>query len=79
MFPMKPVKRIWKKWLVAARIIGNFQSQLILSLFYLIIFSPVALLYKLLADPFNLRKKLKTNFQKWPHSNDDLEQARKQY
>ena len=77
---MNFAKFLWKKWLIVAQAIGNFQAQLILSLFYFIILAPVAILFKLFADPLNLKAKQRSNnFEKWEHPKEDLEQARKQY
>lgn len=77
---MKLVKALWQKWLPIAQAIGNFQTQLILTLFYLIILSPVGLLMRFLSDPLRLQpKNQRTNFQKWEHQKEDLGQARKQY
>ena len=71
--------RLWKKWLVIARVIGNFQAQVILSLFYLVLFLPLGVVFRFFADPLRMRKVSGSNFQKWEHSKESLEQARKQY
>lgn len=76
---MKIVKFLWKKWLPIAQSIGNFQAQVILTIFYFVILSPLGILYRIFADPFRLRNKLVTNFEKWVHDKETLEQARKQY
>jgi len=77
---MRFLKFLWQKWLIVARPIGNFQAQLILSLFYFIILAPVAIFLKFFADPLNLKPKQRSsNFEKWEHPKEDLEQARKQY
>jgi hypothetical protein len=73
------LKWIWKKWLPIAHAIGNFQAQVILSAFYVIILSPVGVLYRIFADPFKLRKKLRSNFGKWEYAKDTLESAHRQY
>ena len=70
---------LWGKWLILARIIGNFQSQVILSIFYILILWPVGILFRLMADPLRMRKKIGTNFVKWEHEKENLEEARKQY
>ena len=84
------LKLVWKKWLAIAHVIGNFQSQVILSLFYLIIILPLGVAFRLFADPLRLRsgqalisfskkKKLTSNFLKWEHPKENIEQARKQF
>ncbi|OGD92842.1 hypothetical protein A2697_05185 [Candidatus Curtissbacteria bacterium RIFCSPHIGHO2_01_FULL_41_44] len=74
---------LWHKWLVIAQAIGNFQAQVILSLFYLVILLPVGLMFRFLADPLRLRwqkaLRQKTNFGKWEHPKENLGEARKQY
>ena len=52
---------------------------MILTLFYLILLLPVGIAFRVFADPLNLHKKLKTNFENWQHLKENLEQARKQY
>lgn len=79
MLAMDFLKWVWKKWLAVAQVIGNFQAQVILTFFYLVILGPLGITFSFLADPFGMRKKLKTNFQKWEHPKQNLEEARKQY
>jgi len=76
---MKLAKLFWRKWLVFARAIGNFQGQVILTLFYLLLLLPIGILFRIFADPLNLRKNVKTNFEEWQHPKENLDQARKQY
>ncbi len=73
------LKHVWKKWLAIAKPIGNFQSQVILSVFYIILFLPLGVGYRLFADPFLLRKKIKSNFGVWEHSKETIETAKRQY
>ena len=70
---------IWRKWLPIAHAIGNFQAQVILSAFYIILILPLGIAYKLFSDPFRLRKKIRSNFESWEHPKDTLETSRKQY
>lgn len=84
---MNFLKAIWAKWLPIARVIGNFQAQVILTLFYLVVLFPVGVVYRLFADPLRLRSgqalrlrtRVRSNFQKWEHEKQSLEEARKQY
>lgn len=75
---MSPIKFLWKKWLAIAKPIGNFQSQVLFSIFYLVILLPVGLGFKF-SDPLRTKKKLKTNFGTWEHPKDTLETAHRQY
>jgi len=77
------LKWLWSKWLPIAQAIGNFNAQVILTIFYLIIISPLGLIYRLFADPLAVKQsritRQTTNFKRWDHLKQDLEEARKQY
>jgi hypothetical protein len=78
------VKLAWRKWQGVARIIGDFQSQVILSLFYIILLSIVGLIYRFFGDPLDIKnKKLnsknKSNFKPWAHQEDTVVTSRKQF
>lgn len=44
-----------ERWKVIAHKIGEFQSRLILSVFYFVVFAPFALGLKIFSDPLQLR------------------------
>ena len=48
-------RRLWAAWKRLAHAIGTVQAKLILSLLYLLIVGPVALVRRLTADPLGLR------------------------
>lgn len=77
------IKNTWKKWLVLAKIIGNFQSQIIFSIFYIFILGIFGIIFRFFKDPLFIKKKSikkkKTNFSTWEHPIEDLTQARKQF
>ena len=71
----------FKKWLLAARIIGNFQAQVLFSLFYLIFLSIIGIIFRF-TDPLEFRShksKKKSQFELWNHHSDTLESAKKQF
>ena len=77
---MKFIKKIWKQWLKIGRIIGNFQAQVIFTLFYFILFWMVGLISRLSSDPLRLKKpNHRSNYSPWEYKTETLEQARKQY
>ena len=80
---MTYLKWLWSKWLPIAQAVGNFNAQVILTIFYLIIISPLGLIYRLFADPLAVKQsritRQTTNFKRWDHLKQDLEEARKQY
>jgi hypothetical protein len=47
--------RAWARWKVIAHVIGTFQARLLLSLFYVLVVPPFALILKRLKDPLMLR------------------------
>ena len=49
------LRTLWRGWLVVARTIGYFQSQLILALVYFVVVTPFALAVRIFKDPLNLR------------------------
>ncbi|MBI2598915.1 hypothetical protein HYW40_01740 [Candidatus Curtissbacteria bacterium] len=73
-------KSAWKKWLVIAQIIGNFQAQVILTAFYLVIMAPLGIASRVFGDFLRIKpRRARSNFGKWDHSRETLETARKQY
>ncbi len=46
--------RLWARWKTVARVIGNFQARVLLSVFYFVIVPPFALAVKLWKDPLRL-------------------------
>jgi hypothetical protein len=49
------VKELWRRWTIIARAIGEFQSRLILTIFYFFIMGPVALCVRIFSDPLRLK------------------------
>lgn len=79
--PMSFLKLVWSKWMKIAHPIGNFQAQVILSVFYFVIISPLGIFFRFFSDPLSQRidTKKKSNFVKWEHPKETLKEARKQY
>jgi len=50
------LKRLWNWWKPIAERIGNFQARIILSVFYFIFVTPIALGVKLFSDPLKMKK-----------------------
>lgn len=71
---------VWKRWLKIGRKIGNFQAQVIFSVFYLVFLSVIGTLMKI-ADPLRMgtNKKIKTAFSKWDYPSETLQTAHRQY
>lgn len=77
---MKILHILWKKWLVIAKVIGNFQGQLILTIFYFLLFFPLGIFFRFFADKLDIKsKKGKTEFKKWIHEHSSLTDVRQQF
>lgn len=73
---------LWKKWLKVGHVIGNFQAQVFLTLFYFVFIWPFGIVMRLFADPLKLnysKTGAKTNFGQWKHKKDTLEVAHRQF
>ena len=77
------LKLLWKKWLVIAHAVGNFQAQVLLSFFYVIFILPIGLVFRVFSDPLRLKLakdvSKKSSFEQWEHPKESLEEARRQY
>jgi hypothetical protein len=51
------LRKLWSHWLVLARKIGQFQSRIILTLFYFVLVTPFALITRLFTDPLHIRRR----------------------
>lgn len=74
------LKKVWQSWGNFSKRMGNFQSRIVLSLFFFILVSPIALAVKMFSDP--LRVKHQSNESHWlpkMKTKVDLEQSRKQF
>jgi hypothetical protein len=69
---------LFARWKVIAHKIGEFQSRLLLSFFYFVVFAPFAVGLKMFSDPLQIR-----SFHGWLTRNDaeedPVESARRQY
>lgn len=75
------LKNAWKKWLTFSKAVGNFNLQVLMTFFYLIIIMPLGIYFRFFTDPLNIKikKSGKSNFSNWSHPNENLEEARRQY
>jgi hypothetical protein len=73
------LKQLWKLWLRLAKAIGDFQAGLILTVFYIVIFAPMAVLLRLLSDPLRLKKPDAVTWSSRTLADHKLDAARKQF
>ena len=75
-----PIKKLWQSWKNFSKRMGNFQSRIILSFFFFIFVSPVALAVKIFSDPLNIKhQSRKSHWLTKKEIKTDLEQYRKQF
>ena len=56
------LRKIWDGWKKIARKIGDFNARVILTIFYLILLMPFALMVKAFTDPLEIKKNAKTGW-----------------
>jgi len=75
-----PIKKLWHTWNNFSKIMGSFQSRIILSLFFFIFVSPFALAVKIFSDPLNIKhQSSKSHWLTKKEIKADLEQYRRQF
>ena len=57
-------RRAWRRWIRFAEIVGTIQMVIVLSVIYWTIFALIALPFKVLADPLQLRRRQRL---RWIH------------
>lgn len=81
---MKIIKKIWGKWLVIAKPIGNFQAIVLLSVFYLAGLFIFGFIFKFFIDPLGISpksppNKKRSNFSLWGNTIKDINDARRPF
>lgn len=77
---MTKMKSLWEKWKVLSAKILDKEATIILTLLYIALIAPVALVYKILADPMNINAKKKSFwFEKDTDNVSTLEKLNRQY
>jgi hypothetical protein len=74
---METLKRLWQGWKRIAKVIGNFQSRVLLTIFYATIVMPFGVAARLFSDPLRIKKR-PTEWLEHPEEACDLQWARKQ-
>ena len=49
-------RRAWARWMKIAGVIGDFQSRVVLSLFYFVIVLPFGLVVRVFGDPLRINR-----------------------
>lgn len=79
--PLKnPIKRLWEIWKNFSNRMGNFQTRIILSLFFFLLVSPFAFIVKVSSDPLRIKRRgIKSFWLPKKEIKIDLEQYRRQF
>jgi hypothetical protein len=72
------LKRLWEGWKRVARVIGDFQARVILTVFYAVLVLPFGLAVRLFGDPLHIRRQPESWQQRSPGTRDS-EWARRQW
>jgi len=73
-------KEIWQRWTKIAKVIGEFQSRLILTIFYYLILAPMALCVRIFSDPLRLKRPGRVSWSPVSSSEScNIDGARKQF
>lgn len=75
---MKALRRVWEGWKEIAAYIGDFQSRLLLTVFYFTIALPFGLITRLV-DPLELRWSRAAGWTTRRTMSEDLQAARRQF
>ena len=75
------IGRFWEGWKSFVRVMGGFQSRLLMGLFYFFIVMPFGVGVRILGDPLHLRRAERSS--NWIPRNDatnvSLDDAKKQF
>jgi hypothetical protein len=73
------LRRLWQRWKSIAQKIGNFQSKVLLNVFYLFILMPFGLGVKLFSDPLRLHLQRRSHWLRKQTQVTTWDQARRQF
>ena len=71
--------QLWNWWKPTALVIGRVQAAVLFTLLYAVFLVPVGLVFRLFADPLQLRRANPSLWTPKTRQNDTLEQARSQF
>jgi hypothetical protein len=78
--PLKQlIKKSWKGWSRVLVKIGRLQGRIIFSLVYVIGVTPIALVFKLVADPLRMKGRRDSNWVSRETHLDSIDSARRQF
>ena len=72
-------KALWVRWKRIAHAIGTFQARVLLTVLYVVLLPPFALIARLAADPMQLRRDVTPRWLLRPPSADGLAGGKRQF
>jgi hypothetical protein len=72
------LSRAWAAWKRLARLIGEFNGRIVLTLLYAVLIVPVGFILRLVADPLRRRRPQVSNWTSRPPTPATLDEARRQ-
>ncbi len=77
---MRILRVLWAKWKAFGHMVANFQSRVLLFVFYFIVLGPFALVMRVFSDPLHLRPSAGTRWLERAAPGQDMSQlARRQF
>jgi|TARA_Y100000814_G_scaffold61238_1_gene37952 hypothetical protein len=73
------LKRAWQRWLRIAEVIAEFNSRVVLTLFYAIIVLPFGLVVRLFADPLAIKKTRISAWSEIRYRTRTLDEGKRQF
>jgi hypothetical protein len=74
------LRKLWERWKVVARKIGDVQSRLLLCVFYFVILAPFGIAVRMLSDRLQLRRQSHSHWLPKESNTPTLwENARRQF
>lgn len=72
------MKRLWRQWKRVAQVIGNFQARLLFTVFYFLLVTPIAVPFKVLADPLTIKRRRQSLWHPVPPDPSPWESSHRQ-
>lgn len=76
---MRRIHKAWGVWKAFARVIGDVVGRILLTIFYGLVFAPVAIGVRLLGDPLGLKGVRRIEWNRRAKFEESFDQARKHF
>lgn len=72
-------KKLWDGWMRVAKVIGNFNARVILSLFYFVLMVPIGLIVGATKDYLGIREHPTSTWKEMDGHAQSVEEGRRQF